>query len=41
MEWKVCNEIVMYASHRSSDLFLSENRDYTTKKDSDWDKINL
>ncbi|KAJ4993573.1 DUF4243 domain-containing protein [Stagonosporopsis vannaccii] len=41
LEWKVWNDIVMYASRRSPDLLLSEITEYTPKKDSDWDKIIL
>jgi hypothetical protein len=41
LEWKVWNDIVMYASRHSPDLLLSEITDYTPKADSDWDKIIL
>jgi hypothetical protein len=39
LEWKVWNDIVMYASRHSPALLLSEITDYTPKQDSDWDKI--
>lgn len=41
LEWKVWNDIVMYASRHSPNLFLSEITDYKPKADSDWDKIIL
>ncbi|KAF3009563.1 hypothetical protein E8E13_005702 [Curvularia kusanoi] len=41
LEWKVWNDIVMYASRHSPDLLLSEITDYIPKQDSDWDKIIL
>jgi len=41
LEWKVWNDIVMYASRRSPDLLLSEITDYKPTQDSDWDKIIL
>ena len=40
-EWKVWNDIVMYASRHSPTLLLSEITDYKPKADSDWDKIIL
>ncbi|KAF3045941.1 hypothetical protein E8E12_008299 [Didymella heteroderae] len=39
LEWKVRNDIVMYASRHSPPLLLSEITDYEPKADSDWDKI--
>ncbi|KAF1363668.1 hypothetical protein EJ07DRAFT_162885 [Lizonia empirigonia] len=41
LEWKVWNDIIMYASRHSPDLHLSEITDYTPKQNSDWDKIIL
>ncbi|KAF2626672.1 hypothetical protein BU25DRAFT_440639 [Macroventuria anomochaeta] len=41
LEWKVWNNIVMYASRHSPALLLSEITEYTPKEDSDWDKIIL
>ncbi|KAH6638900.1 hypothetical protein C7974DRAFT_373204 [Boeremia exigua] len=41
LEWKVWNDIVMYASRHSPDLLLSEIADYKPKEDSDWDNIIL
>jgi hypothetical protein len=41
LEWKVWNDIIMYASRHSPNLFLSEITDYKPKADSDWDKIIL
>lgn len=41
LEWKVWNDIVMYASRHSPALLLSEITDYKPKADSDWDKIIL
>ncbi|KAJ8109458.1 hypothetical protein OPT61_g7448 [Boeremia exigua] len=41
LEWKVWNDLVMYASRHSPDLLLSEITDYTPKHDSDWDQIIL
>lgn len=41
LEWKVWNDIVMYASRHSPELLLAEITDYKPKEDSDWDKIIL
>lgn len=41
LEWKVWNDIVMYASRHSPALLLSEITEYKPKADSDWDKITL
>ncbi|KAF1928300.1 uncharacterized protein M421DRAFT_420851 [Didymella exigua CBS 183.55] len=41
LEWKVWNDIIMYASRHSPALLLSEVTDYTPKADSDWDRIIL
>ncbi|KAF9691451.1 hypothetical protein EKO04_010710 [Ascochyta lentis] len=41
LEWKVWNDIVMYASRHSPALLLSEITDYKPTQDSDWDQIIL
>lgn len=41
LEWKVWNDIVMYASRHSPALHLSEITNYEPKQDSDWEDIIL
>ncbi|KAF2267272.1 hypothetical protein CC78DRAFT_531046 [Lojkania enalia] len=39
LEWKVRNDLVMYASRRSPKLLISEIRDYKSKKNSEWQDV--
>ncbi|KAF2106589.1 hypothetical protein BDV96DRAFT_507582 [Lophiotrema nucula] len=39
LEWKVRNDLAMYASRHSPDLLLNEITDYKSKKDSSWEEI--
>jgi len=39
LEWKVWNDLAMYASRKSPEIHLDEIRNYKPKQPSDWDKI--
>jgi hypothetical protein len=39
LEWKVWNDLAMYASRKSPEIHLSEIRNYQPKQPSDWDEI--
>lgn len=39
LEWKVWNDLAMYASRKSPELHMDEIRKYKPKQPSDWDKV--
>lgn len=39
LEWKVWNDLAMYASRKSPEIHLDEIRNYKPKQPSDWDKV--
>jgi hypothetical protein len=39
LEWKVWNDLAMYASRKSPEIHMDEIRNYKPKQPSDWDKI--
>ncbi|KAK5122385.1 hypothetical protein LTR85_003969 [Meristemomyces frigidus] len=39
LEWKVRNDLAMYASRKSPDIRINDIRDYKPKKPSGWDEI--
>jgi hypothetical protein len=39
LEWKVWNDLAMYVSRKSPEIYLDEIRNYKPKQPSDWDKI--
>jgi hypothetical protein len=39
LEWKVWNDLAMYASRKSPEIYLDEIRNYKPKQPSDWDRL--